>query len=318
MYHKAHHYSILIVLFVLLLTTHVLAQQSSLFSHYYWNEQFYNPAYVGSKDMLHIQALNRFQWVGMDGAPQTFNFAAHSPLKNDNIALGIHFYNDRIGALGTNGIVGQYAYRLKFKEDKYKLSLGIQTGAEYRNLKGSKLITDDGMPDAIDPSKFEKDWMWMFGAGAYFYGDNFSVGFGVPQLLPKSLFKNKLGRVEPEMQYFISGAYQWNINSTVKLLPTATLRIMHQEPTQLEVTATAILYDQFQLGIGGRTGKTMIFMGQYMHEFEKGIKRLNVGYSFDKSIGKVGTINKGSHEIFLSFDIPVPNQDKLYKSPRYF
>ena len=296
----------------------VSAQQSSLFSHYYWNEQYYNPAYAGSKDMLHIRALNRFQWVGLEGTPQTFNAAVHSPLRNENIALGLNFYNDRIGAINKNGVIGQYAYRLKFKEDKYKLSLGVQTGFEYKGFKRSKLHSDD-LSDVVESSKFEKEWSWILGAGAYFYGSNFSVGFGVPQILPNSLFKGNNGKLESELQYFISGAYQTNINEILRILPTATLRIMHREPIQFEMTASAILYDKFQIGLGGRSDKTLIFLGQYMHSFDKGIQRLNIGYSYDKNLGLISQTNKGSHEIFISFDLPQPKQDtKVYKSPRYF
>lgn len=293
-------------------------QQMSLFSHYYWNEQFYNPAYAGSKEVLHVQAVNRLQWVGMNGAPNTLSAAVHTPLKKENIAIGINFYNDRIGALMTNGVTGQYAYRLRFKENKYTLSLGIQAGAEFRNLQSSRLTTDDGLPDIVDPSQFQKSWMPIFGTGAYFYGENFSVGFGVPQLLPKSLFKGEKWGMEPSTQFFVSGAYQWNISEDFRLLPTATIRIQPAQPTQAEFTVNGIFYDRFLLGAGMRTDKSGVVLGQYIHEFE-GKKKLSVGYSYDISWKALRTTNSGSHEIMLSFGMPVFKPSSvLYKSPRYF
>lgn len=297
----------------------VEAQQSALFSHYYWNEQFYNPAYAGSKEMLHVQALNRLQWVGMEGAPNTISASVHSPLKKDNIALGVNFYNDRIGALSTNGVSVQYAYRLKFKEGKYTLSMGVQGGAEFRNLQAAKLNTDDGMPDVVSPGEFQKSWMPVFGAGAYFYGENFSIGFGVPQLLPKTIFKGEKWGMEPVIQYFISGAYQWNIQENFRLLPTVSVKVLPHQPTQAEIDLNGIFYDKVLLGLGVRTDKSMIFLGQYMHTFDKG-KKLNIGYAYDLSWKALRATNSGSHEIFVSFGMPFSKSTSsfIYKNPRYF
>ncbi len=315
---KVSFFKTIVVVLLLLNVVETKGQQMSLFSHYYWNEQFYNPAYAGSKEVLHAQVLNRLQWVGMNGAPNTLSAAVHTPLKKDNIAIGLNFYNDRIGALMTNGITGQYAYRLKFKEDKYTLSLGIQAGAEFRNLQSSRLTTDDGLPDIINPAGFEKSWLPIFGAGAYFYGENFSIGFGVPQLLPKSIFKDEKWGIEPTLQYFVSGAYQWNISDDFRLLPTTTVRIQTNQPVQAEFNLNGIFYDKFMLGAGVRTDKSAIIMGQYIHEFGER-KKLNIGYSYDMSWKALRTTNSGSHEIMISFGVPVFKSTSLsYKSPRYF
>ena len=302
----------------LLIVSPLKGQQLSVYSHYYWNEQTYNPGYVGSKDILHAQVLNRLQWVGMEGAPNTLNASIHSPLSNDKIALGVNFYNDRIGALSSNGITAQYAYRLKFKEGKYKLSLGVQAGAEFRNLQSGKLYTDDGQIDPVQPVDFEKNWMPIFGAGAYFYGENFSVGFSVPQLLPKSIFKDNKWGIQPYMQMYFSGAYQLNINERFRLLPTTTIRVLLHQKAQAEFNAHAIFYDKVIAGLGVRTDKTVMFMGQYMHSFSGG-KKLNIGYSYDLTWRALRAYNSGSHEIMLSFGMPVLKSSFVkYKSPRYF
>lgn len=299
----------------------VSAQQSSLFSHYYWNEQYYNPSYVGSKDMLHAQVLNRLQWVGMDGAPNTISASVHSPLRKENIALGVNFYNDRIGALTSNGITAQYAYRLKFKDGKYTLSLGVQGGAEFRNVHAAKLHTDDGLPDIIAPNEFEKSWMPIFGAGMYFYSENFSLGFGIPQLLPASIFKDEKWGMKPVTEYFISAAYQWNIVDNFRLLPTTTIKILPHQPTQAEFNLNGVFYDKFLAGLGVRTDKSMIFMGQYIHTFSKDDKKLSIGYAYDLSWKALRVTNSGSHEIMVSFDMPVKfsnTSSTIIKSPRYF
>ncbi|MCZ2394088.1 MAG: PorP/SprF family type IX secretion system membrane protein [Chitinophagales bacterium] len=303
----------------ILFNIHLLsAQQLPLFTHYYWNEQNYNPAYIGSKEIFHAQVLNRLQWVGMNGAPNTFNAAIHTPLSKDNIALGVNFYNDRIGILSNNGISVQYAYRLKFK-DKYTLSLGIQAGAEFRHFQSSKINTDDGIPDHLNINNFEKSWMPHIGTGVYFYGQNFSIGLGIPQLLPKGVFKDEKWGIQPAIQYFISGAYQWNIQDNFRLLPTTTIRVLPSQPLQAEFSVNAILYDQFMVGTGVRTDKTTSFLVQYMPTFDHGEKKLNIGYSYDLSWKALRTANSGSHELMISFGMQVFKPSNIiYKSPRYF
>jgi len=295
------------------------AQQQSLFSHYFWNEQHYNPAYAGSKDMLHVQALYRMQWVGMKGAPNTLNATVHSPLKNDKLALGINFYNDRIGAMQSNGITAQYAYRLKLA-DKYTLSMGLQGGVEFRNVNWAELHTDDLLPDPVGDALYAKSILPIVGAGVYFYSNQFSLGFGVPQLLPKTLFKGDQWGVEPSNNMFLSGSYQWNISEDFRLLPTATMRLAKGNPLQAEITASAILYDMFQAGIGVRTDKTAIFMAQFMPNIGDGKKKMRIGYSYDLSWKALRPSNSGSHELMISFGMPVFSQGSspVIKSPRYF
>lgn len=314
-----HHYlRLFVIAFFMLLLVPSQGQQTKLFSHYYWNEQHYNPAYVGSKDLLHVQVLDRIQWVGIDGAPNTFSAAVHTPLPKDNIALGINFYNDRIGALSSNGVSVQYAYRIKFKEGRYKLSLGAQAGAEFRNLNTVKLHTEDGFPDMIDPLDFEKSWNPIIGAGVYFYGEQFSVGLGIPQLLPASAFKSEKWGFKPSMEVNLSAAYQFNISNDFRLLPTTTVKVLKNQKSQAEFNLNAILYDRFMAGLGVRTEKSLIFMGQYMHEFGQN-KKLSIGYAYDLSWKALRPHNSGSHEVFVSFGMPLPKAAFVdYKSPRYF
>ena len=79
-------------------------QQDSQFTQYMYNTININPAYAGSRDVLSVFGLHRSQWVGLDGAPVTNTFAIHSPLRNENVGLGLSFINDRIGPSDENSI----------------------------------------------------------------------------------------------------------------------------------------------------------------------------------------------------------------------
>jgi type IX secretion system PorP/SprF family membrane protein len=311
---------VLIALLLALSQPMLIAQQQSLFSHYFWNEQVYNPAYAGSKEVFHMQALYRLQWAGFEGAPQTFNAAFHSPLKNERLALGVNFYNDRIGAYQANGFTFQYAYRVPLT-DKIKLSLGLQGGMEFGNLDIGRLTTDDGLIDPVQSNWNPNSLTPVVGTGLYLYGEQFSFGFGVPQLLNSRMLKNEQLVLIPDNHFFFSGAYQFNVSDDVRLLPTSTFRVSKAAPLQAEFNVSAILYDMFQAGLGYRTDKSLILMAQIHAKLGDKQSPFRVGYAYDIAAQPLRTNTNGSHELMISFGLrPKITQQTLPKitSPRYF
>ena len=52
------------------------AQQDAMFSHYMFNLQSINPAYVGSREVLNVMTVHRSQWLGFKGSPIKISFRA--------------------------------------------------------------------------------------------------------------------------------------------------------------------------------------------------------------------------------------------------
>ena len=78
---------IFVFISVSILVLSAKAQQDPQYTHYIFNENQFNPAYTGSRELLSTNMLFRTQWVGFEGAPTTFTFGANAPLKKDKIAL---------------------------------------------------------------------------------------------------------------------------------------------------------------------------------------------------------------------------------------
>ena len=93
----------LILIIILLASLGGYAQQDVLFSQFMFNKLTVNPAYAGSREVFSADAVYRYQWVGIDGAPKTFSLSMHAPLRNDHIALGGYVYNDKIGPVVEQG-----------------------------------------------------------------------------------------------------------------------------------------------------------------------------------------------------------------------
>jgi len=102
-------------------------QQEAMFTQYMFNGLAINPAYAGSHQTLEFTALARQQWAGLEGAPSTQTFTAHSPLSNRSIGLGLSIIHDKIGVTSQFGVYGAYSYRIQFN-NKGVLSMGLQAG----------------------------------------------------------------------------------------------------------------------------------------------------------------------------------------------
>ena len=128
-----------IICFILILGSSVcgFAQQDALFTQYMFNKLQFNPGYAGSRELLSMDLLARFQWVGIEGAPRTISFSVHTPLKNQHIGLGLSAYRDAIGPSLDYNVMGTFAYRVLFR--KATLSFGVSAGVKYYDIDWNKL-----------------------------------------------------------------------------------------------------------------------------------------------------------------------------------
>ena len=85
------------ILFFVVLSGLLKAQQDPQFSLNMFNIYSVNPAFSGSYDQFNALAIQRSQWVGFDGAPNTQNLSYDTPLGYSGLGLGINLMNDEIG-----------------------------------------------------------------------------------------------------------------------------------------------------------------------------------------------------------------------------
>ena len=158
--------------FMVALCTGLKAQQDPNYSMYMFNGLFINPAYAGSQEVISLMAIYRDQWVGIDGAPQTANISVHTPLKQDQYALGLVISNDRIGLANTLNFTPSFAYRLKIK--KSRLCFGVQASFAYyyeNNTAATLASQTTGGPSDIAFAGTTRLFVPNFGFGIYAYGE---------------------------------------------------------------------------------------------------------------------------------------------------
>lgn len=310
---KLSHLKILLNLLLGIFSITVFAQQDAMFTHYMYNTLAINPAYAGSRDALTVSALNRSQWVGFEGAPNTQTLTMHSPFKKEHIGLGLSFISDKIGPVKTTSFYADFAYILKTGE-KSKLSFGIKGGGSLFQANLNSLGLSD-QADASFQNSTQTSFLPNVGFGMYYYRERFYAGISSPKLLQNSLKINNSAvvlKTEQRHFFFIIGSV-FKLNDNLDLKPTAFVKVTEGAPIEADLTTTFVLRKKVLLGATYRTGDAIAGLVGYQFS-----NQFLIGYAFDWSYGlQTFKYNRGSHEIMLRFDFMFIDKEKI-SSPRYF
>ncbi len=106
----------------------IQAQWDAPFSHYWAVRGFYNPAFAGETDQIRTAAVYRYQWAGIDNAPQRVVLTADMPVAffQRRHGAGIVASSEQLGSLRNTLLAGQYSFRQELGEGA--LQLGLQAG----------------------------------------------------------------------------------------------------------------------------------------------------------------------------------------------
>lgn len=301
--------TIIILVFLLTYTIIAFAQQTPQYTQYMYNQALINPAYAGSNEALSVVSLYRNQWTGFEGAPKTVTLSAHSPV-GKKIGLGISFISDQLGPVKENNIYADVSYTLNIGKF-YKLAFGLKAGITLHDIAlNSEVVTiEDGDP------LFEKDASKTnpnTGFGTFFYADNFYIGLSIPNVLKTAHLDTNGKKYGSEIQhYFLTGGYVFQVSEDIKLKPSFLLKSAFKAPLSFDVNANFLFYDKLELGASYRNIDS--FSGLIGFSFTKNIR---LGYAYDHVISELQNASSSSHEVFLVFDLNLPN--RVSRSPRFF
>jgi len=291
------------------------SQQDALFTQYMYNKLEFNPAYAGSHEVLSMDVLGRFQWVGIQGAPRTLCFTIHTPLPYNHIGIGLYAYQDELGPTIDYNLMGSFAYRIIFPDSK--LCFGISAGIKYYDINWSALNPKDPSDPALS-DQVKNKVVPDVDFGIYYYGNKFYVGTSVKHLLQNQMVvSSALPDVETNFTrllrtyYGIAGG-TIRISDNFMILPSALIKYMHNASPQADFNVRFRMISILTLGVSYRTEDAIGLM------MEIGIyKGLSLGYSYDIWYNALESMNKGSHEIRIGYDLDLFHKDRML-SPRYF
>ena len=303
------------------------AQNAQQHTHFMFNQLVYNPAYAGYHNSVHINALYRQQWTGIEGAPALLTFSAHSPLNVGNSNAGFFIANDVMGAQRTTHIHLAYAYRkiLNFGNISFGLSAGLfqhrldgsMLRAPQGNYESSVNHNDDYLPNsqvsALAPE---------VNTGIYLTVKSLQVGVSANNIIgSKTLFNNPNTdtRISFARYYTTSLMYFQQLGKKFTLIPSALLKtdFLHY---QTDFSLILQYKDNFYIGSSFRGNvpesidAASILLGVIV------FKNLRIGYSYDISLSALNNVNNGSHEIFAGYRISLKDivkPGKAIYNPRF-
>lgn len=301
----------LVLLCLLCFAYDAKAQQQQMFTQYMFNGLALNPAYAGSHESASLTALARTQWVGLEGAPDTQTFSAHSPLRNNNSAVGVLFVRDQIGVTTTNNLFASYAYRVSFPGGG-KLSFGVQGGMTNYQSNLTELTNRSGTDPVFQSDDIDK-MLPNVGAGVYFYTNKFYVGASVPMILSNYFSDDRtISSARQYRHYFLQTGFVLPLNRFVKIKPNILVKAVEAAPVEFDLNLNVLLREVLWLGVSYRSFDSVDAIVQLQLT-----KNIALGYSFDfLTTTDLAKVQSGSHELMLNYRFNLGRSRIL--TPRYF
>lgn len=294
---------------------HLYAQQDPIFTQYMFNKLAINPAYAGSSEALSLDLIDRFQWVGVEGGPNTLSFTAQTNVPNPHIGIGLYAFRDALGPTIETGLMGSFAYRILFPQAT--LSLGAQFGFDYMDIDWGALNPEDPN-DPLLQDQVKNRAAPDAGVGVYFYSKKYYVGISSTHLLQNKIVVSQ--DVDDEttsfsklMRHFYAmGGGIISITDNLDFRPALLVKYVANAPVQADLSLALLIHNVFWIGVSYRTENCMTLMAEV-----NVMKNLHIGYSYDAWFNQLQSYNKGSHEIRIGYDIDVFRTNRM-KTPRYF
>ncbi len=293
---------------LMVLQISVKAQQIPHFTHYMFNTYTSNPAVAGTFNFYQIRYNNRFQWVGMTDAPQTYLVSAYGPHSSKDMGFGGYLYSDITGPTSRLGANFSYAYNMPI-DDMYRISGGISLGFMQYKVDGSRLDLGDfentWSDDAAVLSALEPSFTPDASVGFYLYSTQLFVGLSAHQLfgqkvslVPDNEQTKAYGINRLRQHFMLTGGYKIFLNRDYAIEPSAMIKYMVKSPLQFEVNGK-ITYSpprgqEVWAGLSVRWQDAVALLIGINYN-----KKYMFGYSFDYSYTGIRKYQSGTHEIMI-------------------
>lgn len=280
------------------------AQQTEHYTQYEFNQFAFNPAVAGTKSCIDIRTGYRFQWVGIEGAPQTGFINAHAPLrfskKNRNSfgpkhGIGGQISRDAFGPFSFLRAEVVYALHIPINRN-WTMSFGTALGVKQATFNVQNLSTeiyDPAVPNS-SPSYVSfpdgKAGLWVADKKTY-------LGLSIHNLYGKTMKDVGTGVNDFQRHFYFTAGRSFRLKSTWTLIPSVLFLMTKNTPVDFHLSAVVDMDNKFAFGLGLR--RTDAITAQIRVKL---FNFVSVGYSFDFVISELAGNMWYSHEITGGFN----------------
>lgn len=314
-------FTITIFMVIVLSVSKKASGQDALFSQFYANPLYLNPAFAGTKRCTRVIFNYRNQPFPSFGTFSTYSFSADTYSGSLSGGLGVNLVHDSQAGLLSHTQAGLfYAWQGRLSRE-WNISLGLQASWINYRLRSENLVFPDQynpfgqgnnisgetLPD--DMSRHRAD----FSTGILVYNEQFYAGASV----------HHLGEPSVDIYSDQSLARKYSVMLGYDYVPGGRRRGREN----LSFSPNLIAQGQagfFRLNYGMYAQMSQLTAGVWFrHNFEHpnsliftlGIKQVNyaIGYSYDYSLSGFSAATGGAHElgVLLNFNCPAP--DRKYR-----
>lgn len=301
---------ILTVIAFVLMSFTGLGQQDAIYSQYMFNPFAINPAYAGSRDAINVVLINRNQWIGLEGAPNTQTLSGHVPMNKNNLAWGMNISRDKLGPSSNLLAMGTAAYQLRLETGT--LNFGLRGGV-YNSVLDHGILNFRESNDVLDNKQRLSSIVPTFDFGMYYYTERFFVGLSVNHLTKhrfnfESLQNNQAYYLRRHT--FLSMGYVFELNNSILIKPSCLIKHADEVGFNADFNTNIMFNELFWLGVGVRNFSSVNFLVDF-----NVTDYLRIGYAYDLTLNKIKNYSNGSHEILVGFDFNLKKSSTV--SPRY-
>lgn len=329
---------------LLLLWSSLAFAQDIQYSQYYANPIYLNPAFTGSTGLTRAGVNFRNQWPAMDASfvAYTAYFDHYEERINSGFGLIVQGAQESFTQTSLNEIGLTYSYRLKLDEKNY-IQAGVQGSFVARDalfdrvILGTQLDIDTGRILGEPGGGFEGDSQIKSAdahAGLLYYGEKAWFGVSVAHLLEPEMSYLADNSNQLPMKYSLHGGYRidlaagdindyFNNTDQERSLALGFNYKKQGEFSQLDLGAE-FFFEPLVLGMWYRGLPTKYSLpNNESLVFLLGVNiplGLDLGYSFDYAISKLGTSSSGgSHELSLRYVFsPQKPRKRKYSGQSFF
>jgi len=284
-------------------------QQDPMYNQYLFNAYTVNAAEAGARSFGTVSVLQRWQWLGVEGAPATTSIGLETGI-GKGWGLALNAVDDRIGPATNKTVNLSGAYHINLNSN-YRLSLGLSA---VTNMQQVRLDRVQDLTDLDDPlfvgdiNSFNPN----LGGGVLVYSKRNFFGASMPRFIEYKLTNQQMVSIDQLRHLFVYGGHIFDLSNMITLKPSALLKVVSGGPVELDLNAVVSFYDIVGLGLNFRTGDGIGFLvGTTVRE------KVQVNYAYEVPLTPLRKATIQTHEIGVRYIFGATYNDKI-RSPRFF